>query len=568
MPKSTHSERPWYEAWFDSPYYHLLYHERDESEAIQFLTGLFRLPAAANGNISSKTEAGNFQYTDNSNKVTEIENPNGLISSSSQDITYTHFAKTESITEGDNQLSFVYGPDNQRRKTVLTNLGNTVKTIVFSGNYEKITIGSDVYEVHYIPAGGGLTCIDVRHNGADAVYYAYSDHLGSPLAITDANGTVIFRQSFDAWGRKRNPIDWTFTTNTFTQPPWLIRGFTGHEQLDEFELINMNGRVYDPLLGRMNNPDNFVQAPAFSQSFNGYSYVWNNPLKFNDPSGEFIFTTLAVATGQLELLPAAIGADIGMWEGGTLANGTPNPLKWDYTSGKTWAYIGAGAAVGGLSGYVGGEIGASGIPFASTLSLAYSSSLSSALTCVYTGGQTDISTSFGVGCYDFNKGDFGYLGKEGNSRLENYGFALGALTSVSDFVECYSQWNLAHRDASNTAENSFKGSWYKNYLGPNGKENPADRLAQGIIPANDLDWRCYFHDQSYYDNGVNGVMGALFNKKLMEDDLILAKGALISSRLKSVSQAWAIGTSCAFYGIYGLKTAMSYSYLYPWLPQK
>ena len=47
MPKSTHSERPWYEAWFDSPYYHLLYHERDESEATQFLTSLFRMHPAA-----------------------------------------------------------------------------------------------------------------------------------------------------------------------------------------------------------------------------------------------------------------------------------------------------------------------------------------------------------------------------------------------------------------------------------------------------------------------------------------------------------------------------------------
>jgi RHS repeat-associated protein len=58
--------------------------------------------------------------------------------------------------------------------------------------------------------------------------------------------------------------------------------------LDFFGLINMNGRMYDPLLGRMLSPDPFVQAPTFTQSFNRYSYVWNNPLKYTDPSGYFV----------------------------------------------------------------------------------------------------------------------------------------------------------------------------------------------------------------------------------------------------------------------------------------
>lgn len=45
----------------------------------------------------------------------------------------------------------------------------------------------------------------------------------------------------------------------------IDRGFTGHEHLDAFGLINMNGRIYDPVLGRMLSPDNFVQAPGNSQ---------------------------------------------------------------------------------------------------------------------------------------------------------------------------------------------------------------------------------------------------------------------------------------------------------------
>ena len=62
--------------------------------------------------------------------------------------------------------------------------------------------------------------------------------------------------------------------------PLLGRGYTGHEHLDWFGLINMNARLYDPSLGRFLSPDPHVQAPDFSQNFNRYSYCLNNPLKY------------------------------------------------------------------------------------------------------------------------------------------------------------------------------------------------------------------------------------------------------------------------------------------------
>jgi len=47
----------------------------------------------------------------------------------------------------------------------------------------------------------------------------------------------------------------------------------------------MNGRLYDPLVGRFLSPDNSVQNPYFTQNYNRYSYCLNNPLRFTDPSG-------------------------------------------------------------------------------------------------------------------------------------------------------------------------------------------------------------------------------------------------------------------------------------------
>jgi RHS repeat-associated protein len=49
-----------------------------------------------------------------------------------------------------------------------------------------------------------------------------------------------------------------------------------------------NGRMYDPVIGRVLSPDNYVQDATNAQSYNRYSYCLNNPLKYTDPSGEFI----------------------------------------------------------------------------------------------------------------------------------------------------------------------------------------------------------------------------------------------------------------------------------------
>ena len=57
-------------------------------------------------------------------------------------------------------------------------------------------------------------------------------------------------------------------------------------------VIHMNGRIYDPYLGRMLQADPFIQFPTNTQSYNRYSYVLNNPFAYTDPSGYFSFKDL------------------------------------------------------------------------------------------------------------------------------------------------------------------------------------------------------------------------------------------------------------------------------------
>ena len=95
----------------------------------------------------------------------------------------------------------------------------------------------------------------------------------------------------------------------------------GHEMLNEFNLINMNGRVYDPVLGRFLSPDKYVQEGDNSQNYNSYSYCLNNPLKYADPSGDVFvlddFFAITAMGAMMGVMNAAM-SDKPIWKGALL----------------------------------------------------------------------------------------------------------------------------------------------------------------------------------------------------------------------------------------------------------
>ena len=271
------------------------------------------------GNITSKTSTlasynlGNYTYAVSgagsvrphavasvAGTVNGVANPtygydaNGnLTDAYGKQITWTSFDMPASIAKGTGASSFLYSPEHQRVKQMWPNPTAPTNTTVylFDPQYEKEINGSLTEHKHYILAGSRIDALYTKRSDAtEDTKYFHADHLGSTSVVTDGAGNVLERMAYDPWGDRRASSSTTAgaadPTNAII-PSTTDRGYTGHEHLDQggMGLVHMNGRIYDPTLGRFLSPDPYIQSPYHSQSYNRYSYVWNNPLTNTDPTG-------------------------------------------------------------------------------------------------------------------------------------------------------------------------------------------------------------------------------------------------------------------------------------------
>ncbi|TQV70787.1 hypothetical protein FKG94_20905 [Exilibacterium tricleocarpae] len=218
--------------------------------------------------------------------------------SDGRSITYSTFDKPLSISKGSHTTRFQYGPDRARYKRVDDANGEVTSTL-YIGSVEKITRPDGSKEVKRYLNGVAIITLnyesDNQFSNAQEMYL-YKDHLGSIDIITDKVGSIVQEMSFDAWGKRRAAVDWTaLTAGELVLFPHTntTRGFTGHEMLDEVGLVHMNGRIYDPHLGRFVQADPFIDGVSITQGYNRYSYVHNNPLNATDPTGHFAVTLFA-----------------------------------------------------------------------------------------------------------------------------------------------------------------------------------------------------------------------------------------------------------------------------------
>ena len=267
----------------------------------------------ATGNMTYNSRLGSITYgqLQPSYKLTAIDPLTGIGSTTSnymstqqQTATYNAMSRPATITENKHTLEFTYNGREERVKSRFykTDNSNPVLGTVITDLEQRYYLGN-IYERHIKEDDEERT---ILYLGGDAysapaafvmdeqygphMAYICRDHLGSITFVVSDQYTKEY--SYDAWGNRRDPQTYSLQFNTLNDDLFLGRGYTGHEHHGYFGLINMNARMYEPILGRFISPDPFVQMPDNSQNFNRYTYCLNNPLRYTDESGEFFFSLI------------------------------------------------------------------------------------------------------------------------------------------------------------------------------------------------------------------------------------------------------------------------------------
>jgi len=377
-----------------------------------------------NGNIE---QYGRSFYTYGSSKphaVTSVEN--NPISCSNSTVTYNFFNQPTHIEENNQQIALYYGANQQRNKTVILTKGETKYTQYRISKYfeaEKKPDSDTTCFYSYIYGDIGVVALNISTFSKQAndsiithkpeldrekattvtydMFYIHTDHLGSYCAITDTGKNVVQRNYFDPWGNYK----WIFRSRDggFSQGNDSLsaqefaainftltrRGFTGHEHYPQFNIINMNGRLYDPVIGRFFSPDKYVANSSFTQDFNRYTYARNNPLMYTDPSGEWIhFLVGGVMGGLLN------------W----VSHGAEFTLKGFgyFNIGAAAGVLGAGIGAGISSAMAGASFGA-GFLGTSAAGVAGSSFIHGAAIGLGSGGSSGFVMGFGNSLLEKNK---------------------------------------------------------------------------------------------------------------------------------------------------------------------
>ena len=220
------------------------------------------------GNAAGAGDAGPHAVISAGGNTYAYDDNGNMTSGAGRTIAWTGFNKPRTVADATTATTFDYGPERARiRQTKVQ--GATTTTITYvAGLFEQIAkTGAATKYVHYIFAAGTRIAVyttDDAPSPSITLRYLHRDHLGSVDTITGPAGAVIERLSYDAFGKRRTASGteaWKDAALAIsaTETP---RGFTDHEHLDDFQLVHMNGRVYDPHLGRFMSADPFIRLPA------------------------------------------------------------------------------------------------------------------------------------------------------------------------------------------------------------------------------------------------------------------------------------------------------------------
>lgn len=181
----------------------------------------------------------------------------------------------------------------------------TVDTL-YADKWWETTAGTDTH--HYFIDGDHVAVAT-----GTAVDYLFTDHVDSVTSAMGASG--YDKNRYHPFGSPRDTLTVDATDHAYT-------GQRG----DSTGLAYYNARYYDPHIGRFIQPDTIIPNPANPQDFNRYTYVNNNPINYNDPTGHFSCMRCVFGSAQRP----GTAAQVDFISGGRII-----------ASGESYAYPGA-----------------------------------------------------------------------------------------------------------------------------------------------------------------------------------------------------------------------------------
>ena len=375
------------------------------------------------GNMTFKTGAGDMQYHEATNRLMVRNNGIGQIdylydengnmtSGDDRTYTWTSFNKVKSILMNGIEVQFSYDAQNRRIKK-----DSSTETIYYINKGYELVLQKDAegnvtnrIHRHHIWNGDDVVATyektdeqglsdEEKDRSADKVSYYHRDIIGSGELITGSAMNVVSRRFFTPYGERvadviqdetptgqldsdiieadestdiRLLIDETegldsnytllseYMRNMATTQTHL-RGYSSHEQVHEVGLINMNARLYDPVIGRFISADFMVPDMTRPLSYNRYMYAEGNPVIYRDPTGHFIgiafmislalfmvaYDTENVALQQISTVLLTVTGTVMLGAVGVFAEGIGGAMAASTITSLGVSYLSKGSITGG-----------------------------------------------------------------------------------------------------------------------------------------------------------------------------------------------------------------------------
>ncbi len=267
----------------------------------------------ANGNMKKKTDANGAVWDylyDTENRLTEVKKNSATQAKFYYDgdggrvkrVNYDN----NSIAVDDNVGLFDVSKFSYAKNLTINSIPATVTTTTrYVGSLYEVSGSAPTRYIYF-----GDTRVAQVQSG-QVVYY-HGDHLGGTNIVTNNSGVVkelCEYLPFGGFARHEKYGNSAETAHFY---------FTGKQLDEKTGLYYYGARYYDPIIGRFVTPDTVVPSSANPQALNRYSYVYNCPLNYTDPSGNFPWLVIGAIIGAISGGISAYNSGGNVWQGALL----------------------------------------------------------------------------------------------------------------------------------------------------------------------------------------------------------------------------------------------------------